>query len=201
MIARRLYWVAMLVLINIALSACDTGDQARGSTPSSTSPSSSPTSMPSSPSSPASPVTVFKELGIEAELPGTGWIDIPYNNEDSEAYGKLSADNQLQFFVFRPYTDIKTDAELKELADGFAYGGTDSTYTVEKAEFLGYPAYVLEGVQNMITPTFTADYQMRVYLFTVKERAYIIGAGAMIDEGGSAQVDMVDKILSSVRVR
>jgi hypothetical protein len=199
--ARLLYSVALLVLINLALAACDAGDQGAGSTPSSTSPASSSTSTSSSPSSPSSPVTVFKELGIEAELPGTGWIDIPYNNEDSEAYGKLSADNQLQFFVFRPHTDIKTDAELKELADGFAYGGTDSTYTVEKADFQSYPSYRLEGVQNLITPTFTADYQVRVYVFAVKERAYILGAGAMVDEGGSAQVDMVDKILSSVRVR
>jgi hypothetical protein len=198
---RLVYSVALLVLISLALAACDAGDQGAGSTPSSTSPSSSPTSTPSSPSSPASPVTVFKELGIEAELPGTGWQDIPYDMEDAEAYGKLSADNQLQFFVFRLYTEIKTDAELKELAAGFAYGDTDATFTFEKAEFLGYPSYVVEGVQGLITPTFTADYQKRVYIFILNERAYIVGAGAMIDEGGSAQVDMIDKILSSVRVR
>jgi hypothetical protein len=188
-----------LILIGLCfvLAACDSGDQARGSTPSST----SPTPQTSLTARASSAMTVFKELGIEAELPGTGWQDIPYNIEDVEAYGKLSADNQLQFFVFRPNTDIKTDAELKELADGFAHGGLDPDFTIEKADFQSYPSYRLEGVQNLIWPTFTADYQVRVFLFAVKERAYILGAGAMIDEGGAAQVDMVDKILSSVRVR
>jgi hypothetical protein len=185
----------MLIGLCLVLVACDAGDRAAGSTPSPTSPSSSPTSSTSS------PVTTFKELGIEAELPGTGWTDIPYNIEDAEAYGKLSADNQLQFFVFRPRTDIKSDAELKELADGFAHGGMDPGFTVEKADFQSYPSYLLKGVMNMTTPTFNADYQMRVYFFTLNEKAYIIGAGAVKDEGGSSQEEMVDKILSSVRVR
>jgi hypothetical protein len=187
----------ILIVLCLVLAACDSGDQARGSTPS----PSSPTPPTSPTSSTSSPVTTFKELGIEAELPGIGWTDIPYNIEDAEAYGKLSADNQLQFFVFRPRTDIKTDAELKELADGFAHGGMDPDFTVEKADFQSYPSYLLKGVMNMTTPTFNADYQMRVYIFTLNEKAYIVGAGAMIDEGGSAQVEMVDKILSSVRVR
>jgi hypothetical protein len=173
----------ILIGLCLVLAACDAGDQAAGSTPSPTLPR----------------VTVFKELGIEAELPGTGWIDIPYDMEDAEANGKLSTDNQLIFFVIRPNTEVKTDAEMKEVVDGFAHGGMVPPYTIERAEFQGYPSYVLEGVLNM--PSINSDYRMRINFFTAHEKVHIVGAGTTLPGWTSTGKDQVSQLLNSVRVR
>jgi hypothetical protein len=175
--------ILLLIGLCLVLAACDGGAPVAVSTPTPTSP----------------PTTTFDELGIEAELPGTNWRDIPYNIDDAEAYGKMRGDNQLLFFAVRTSQQVNTDAELKVLTDGFARGAMVPPYTVERAEFQGYPSYVLEGVLKM--PTVSEDYRTRINFFTAHDKVHIVGAGATIGEWTATGEDLVTQILSGVRVR
>jgi hypothetical protein len=173
----------MAVVLCLLLAACDSGAPVAGPTPTATAP----------------PSTAFNELGIEARLPGTAWSDIPYDIPGAEAYGRLSGGNRLFFFAMRTTEEAGSNAELQEYAGSFAGAAMVPPYTIERAEFQGYPSYAVEGILKL--PTVDEDYRARVNFFTAHDKVHVVGAGARTAEwsdGGQAQVDT---ILKSVRVR